>query len=119
MERVCQECGQEVVGRSDKRFCDDQCRSSFYNKENRQSINSIRKINNILRNNRKILELLNPKEKTVVSRKTLLDHGFSFTYFTNLYSTKSGKTYHFCYDYGYLELSDGKYGLVVKGDWVS
>ena len=119
MERLCKECGQELIGRSDKRFCDDQCRSTFYNKQNRSAINSIRKINNILRSNRRILEQLNPNEKTVVGRQTLLDHGFSFTYFTNMYSTKSGKTYYFCYDYGYVELPEEKYGLVLKGDWVT
>ncbi|WP_266205307.1 hypothetical protein [Pontibacter kalidii] len=31
---------------------------------------------------------------------------FDFRHFTYLYRT--GNTYHFCYDYGYLLLEDGK-----------
>lgn len=118
MERVCQECGNELFGRIDKRFCDDQCRSTFYNKRNRDTVNLVRKVNNILRNNRRILEELNPNGKTVVSKKSLLDKGFNFSYFTNTYITKSGKNYFFCYDYGYLALSENKYSVVVKEDWV-
>ncbi len=26
---------------------------------------------------------------------------FNFRFFTHLYRTQSGNTYHFCYDYGY------------------
>lgn len=31
MERYCKICGERLVGRSDKRFCSDSCRSDFHN----------------------------------------------------------------------------------------
>lgn len=78
----------------------------------------MRNINNILRKNRRILERLNPRDKSKASREDLLFEGFQFNYFTNTYVTKSGKTYFFCYDQGYLELEDGSFALVRRKDYV-
>jgi len=47
-----------------------------------------------------------------------MDIGFNFNYFTNIYETKTGNRYHFCYDQGYLELDDGMYALVVRQKYV-
>lgn len=118
MERTCKECGAQLVGRIDKRFCDDQCRSAYYNKQHGESTNLIRRINNVLRRNRKILHELNPDGKAVVSKDDMLQRGFNFSYFTNVYRTKTGKTYFFCYEYGYLPLEDKRFSLVLKEDWV-
>lgn len=119
MVKACPNCGSDIIGRVDKRFCDDQCRSAYYNKTNRDSSNIVRKINSVLRKNRRVLEGLNPDGKTVVSKEELLAEGFSFNYFTSSYTTKTGKKYHFVYEYGYVALEKEKYGLVLKGDWVS
>lgn len=48
----------------------------------------------------------------------LIELGLNFDYFTNIYKTKAGKTYFFCYDQGYIELEDEYYALVVKQDYV-
>ncbi|MDB5137340.1 MAG: hypothetical protein JWP37_3943 [Mucilaginibacter sp.] len=73
----------------------------------------VRNINNVLRRNRRILEELNPSGKTKTTRKKLAAKGFDFDYLTSIYQTQSGKTYHFCYEYGYLPL-DGDEVLLVK-----
>jgi hypothetical protein len=44
--------------------------------------------------------------------------GFNFDYFTNVYRTKSGKVYYFCYEQGYLQLKDDYYALVIKSEYV-
>ena len=49
---------------------------------------------------------------------TLAEEGFNFHYYTNMYSTKTGSTYIFCYDQGYLKLDDDRYMLVHKQDYV-
>lgn len=118
MDRKCLDCGNPIQGRKDKRFCDDQCRSSYYNKQNSDSTNFVRRINGILRKNRKILQELNPKGKAVVSQNDMLTAGFNFSYFTNVYKTKTGNIYYFCYEYGYLKLEDDRFSLVIKEDWV-
>ncbi|MEZ4912263.1 MAG: hypothetical protein R2774_15550 [Saprospiraceae bacterium] len=119
MDQVqCLECGDKIHGRKDKKFCSDQCRTTYNNKLNTDQNKFMRNINNILRKNRRILESLNPTGKTTVSRTDLLDEGFKFAYFTNEYVTKSGKVYRFCYEHGYLELENNLYALVFRKAYV-
>ena len=112
-ERQCLDCSKPIQGRADKKFCDDQCRSNFNNQLNSDSHNLVRNINNILRRNRRILQQLNPTGKTKIARKKLDTLGFNFNYFTGIHQTKTGNTYNFCYDYGYLILSEEEV-LIVK-----
>ena len=116
--RKCPECGFEILGRSDKRFCSDQCRNTFNNRQQRDANNLVRRVNNTLRKNRRILESLNPKGKSKVTKTQLLDKGFNFDYYTNVYSTKKGNTYYFCYDHGYLPLENDYMALVIKQEYV-
>ena len=44
MEKVCLECGDKLVGRSDKKFCSDYCRNAHNNTINTDSKNLIRNI---------------------------------------------------------------------------
>lgn len=117
--RKCLHCEREVYGRRDKKYCSDQCRVAYFNALNRDVSKFMTNINNILRKNRRILEALNPKGKAKVSKTKLLDEGFNFNYFTNMYKTKGGKVYFFCYEQGYLKLEDNLYALVEKHEYVS
>ena len=118
MKKNCIECGEEFKGRADKKFCSDNCRSAYNNKLNSDATNFIRNVNNILRKNRRILAELNPNGKSKTNRDKLMERGFKFSYFTNIYETKAGKKYFFCYDQGYLELDNDWYALVVKKGYV-
>ena len=113
MTKTCPECGNAIIGRIDKKFCSDYCRNSFNNKINKDSKNLIRNINNRLRKNYRILESLNPEKKPKISKIKLLDKGFDFEYITNIYETKTGNTYFFIYDIGYLAL-ENEYYMIVK-----
>lgn len=115
-KKICQECGDEIKGRIDKKFCSEGCRYTFNNKIKSENHKNIAKINQILSANRKILSGLNPSGKTTVSEKKLTDAGFNFNYFTSIYKTKTGNTYHFCYEQGYLALDKNYYMLVVWKD---
>jgi len=115
MSRACLECGHKIVGRADKKFCSDMCRNSHNNTINKDSKNLIRNTNNRLRKNYRILESLNPEQKTKVSRGKLIEKGFDFNYFTSTYTTKVGTIYYFVYDQGYLPL-EGDYYALVKRD---
>jgi len=118
-KQVCIECGTGFVGRQDKKFCGDQCRSVYNNKLNSDRTKMVRNVNNILRKNNRILRKLNPRGKTKVHKDDMLKAGFNFTYFTNVYETKGGKIYHFCYDQGYLPLDKGYYAVVERKAYVS
>ncbi|MEO6347500.1 MAG: hypothetical protein ABIO60_06270 [Aquaticitalea sp.] len=113
MSKECLECGEKIVGRTDKKFCSDGCRNSYNNTINKDSKNLIRNTNNWLRKNYRILETLNPEQKTKVSRAKLIEKGFDFNYFTSTYKTKIGTIYYFVYDQGYLPI-EGDYFALVK-----
>ena len=115
-EKLCLECGSKITGRSDKKFCSDQCRVAYNNKLNRDETVYMNNITNILRKNRRILLELNTSGKTKVNRDKLNEKGFDFTYFTSQYTTKEGAVYFFCYEQGYLPLEKNWYLLVVKSE---
>ncbi len=112
--KTCLNCGEKLNGRADKKFCDDQCRNTFNNQLRTDDDQITRDINNILRKNRRILSELNPTGKTKTHRDKLFTMGFNFSYFTNIYKTKEGKVYYFCYEHGYLPLENDFYFLVKR-----
>lgn len=118
MKKHCLECGTPIKGRSDKKFCSDDCRNTYNNRLNSDQHNHMRKVNNILRKNRRILASLNPEGKTKISRNQMLKKGFNFNYFTSIYTTQSGKTYYFCYEQGYLPIDQEMCALVIKKSYV-
>lgn len=119
--RTCQQCGSELKGRLGQRFCSDQCRATHHNlsKLENQGEQLIRKVNFILRQNRLILRKASPEGKTTVNRQVLEREGFDFRYFTNVYRTQKGSTYHFCYDYGYLLLPEDKVLIVNQQPYMN
>ncbi|WP_299884020.1 hypothetical protein [uncultured Lacinutrix sp.] len=114
MQKVCPECGDKIVGRIDKKFCSDGCRNAHNNNINKDAKNLIRNINNRLRKNWRILESLNPDQKTKTTKTKLIEKGFDFNYFTSTYTTKIGTIYYFVYDQGYLPLDNDFYALVKR-----
>jgi predicted nucleic acid-binding Zn ribbon protein len=118
MERTCLTCGEVLHGRADKKFCSDQCRNEYNNRERRSYTNYMRQVNGILQKNRRILSSFNPDGKAKIHKSKLLDEGFNFNYFTNIYRTKAGKTYYFCYEQGYLFIEDDYLALVHKQDYI-
>src|SRR5687767_3901913 len=116
-EKKCEACGTSIIGRIDKRFCSDQCRSTFNNRQNSDVTNYIRNVNNALRKNRRILAALNPLGKTRLSREKLLAMGFDFRYYTSTYTTREDAQYFYCYDQGYLPMEKNFYLLVVKKEF--
>ena len=116
MAEFCLECGAKIMGRIDKKFCNDQCRNNYNNRLNHDETSFMVKVNRSLRKNRRILKSFTPKGKAKVRRQKLESEGFNFKYFTHVYKTKEGRVYYFCYEYGYLPLENGYFALVVNKD---
>jgi hypothetical protein len=112
--KTCLECEEKIAGREDKKFCSDGCRNSYNNRMNKDRNNFVRNINSKLRKNYRVLSELNPKGKRKTSRGALLSKGFEFEFFTNLLQTKTGNTYYFVYNQGYLHLNNDAFMLVKK-----
>ena len=113
-KKLCLECGEPLKGRIDKKFCSDYCRNSYNNKVNKEHKNLIRNVNNRLRKNYKLLCDLNTTGKTKVTRTKLLDGNFDLNFFTSIYTTKTGNTYYYIYNQGYLALENDYYLLIKK-----
>ncbi len=113
MNKSCLECGDKIIGREDKKFCGDSCRNAFNNKMNKDQTNLMRNINNKLRKNYRILCAINSEGKTKIARNKMANKGFDFEYCTSICKTKTGNTYYFMYDYGYMELKNN-YCILVK-----
>jgi hypothetical protein len=116
VSKTCLCCDKPLKGRIDKKFCDDYCRSNYNYKLNATASPIVRKINNALKKNRRILEELSSREGVAikVSKQKLLEKAFHFTYYTHTYTNKKGSVYYFCYEYGYLPLENDMF-LIVKG----
>ena len=101
LEKKCPECGSRYHGRSDKKFCSDYCRSTFNNRNKPESLEYVKRVNKILRRNRKILDELNESgtKRAVLSHLQL--RGFNFNYFTSMLVNSQGETFYYCYDHAY------------------
>jgi hypothetical protein len=114
--KKCLNCGDRIKGRSDKKFCDDQCRAQHNNKLNNKPPFYVNKINAILKKNRKVLEeIINSSlgEKSKVYSRSLYERGYNFNYQTHMHTENTGLTYSFCYEYGYAQLDKELY-IVIK-----
>lgn len=106
--RRCPVCGEALIGRTDKKFCSDQCRSVENNKNKLQSERPILETNKTLRKNRSILRSLCPTGMATVKKETMDAMGFDPGYFSSLYLNKKKQVYYFSHDYGFTP-------LIVKG----
>ena len=116
IHKLCLACSKPIKGRTDKKFCDDNCRNNYNNRLKAESNNLVRNINHALGKNRRILETLlnNNQSVSKVSYTELMHKGFHFKYFTHHITNKKGKIEFFCYDHGYVELNNNYY-LILKG----
>lgn len=104
--KQCLECGDYLIGRRDKKFCTDNCRSTYNNKLYQESNYLIRSINKSLRKNRRILSKLEQEGKMKVDRYLLLSMGFSFEFTTRVCCDEMGRLIKYCYEFGYVEHGD-------------
>ncbi len=112
----CLVCGTVIVGRRDKKFCTDSCRSIHHQEQKKDEPDFIKNINKTLKKNRNILSTFNPEGKKTISKASLINAGFDFKYSTNHFITKKGTTYYFCYDQGYTLLDDKTVLMVTQAD---
>lgn len=119
--KICLNCGEPVgPGRSDKKYCSNECKSDFQNKEKKALREPplpdfIAEINKILGNNWRILnDCLGTKDSVRMKPLDLSGRGFNFKFYTserfNLYNDD---VYDFCYDMGYKIIGEGEERRVV------
>ena len=103
VEKKCLDCGEPIHGRTDKKFCSDQCRNNYNNRLNRDTNNFVRNVHGLLRKNRRILADLHGEGRIRVHRDALFALGYNFSFFTHIIESSSGQMFHYCFEYGYCD----------------
>jgi len=117
-EKSCTHCSKKLVGRTDKKFCNNYCRSSFHNDQLGNRTNYIRRINYLLQKNRQILAAsysIHPAKKPI-PLSTLFIQGFSAMHFTHQEKNQRNDTFIFCYDYGYRKVGRNAVQIVQQAN---
>ena len=101
MERHCIRCGQPLHGRSDKKFCCDDCRTDYHNELRRREEKGLRATNRILACNWRILlaEIREGHCRTTVER--LAERNFNFEVYTAYQRRFPGRRTYWCYNCSY------------------
>jgi len=114
--KKCLACQSLLVGRSDKKFCDQYCKSNYQYQQIKSDSSSIHyRITKQLRKNRSILKKLNKAGKATIRSNDLTALGFNPRIFTHYWKSSKGKTYLFVFDYGFMKIRDNnkfKYSIV-------
>lgn len=123
MKGVCLCCNKKLSGRSDKRFCDLHCKSSYhYRKSLDEAPRFYNKVDNQLKLNRRVLKSFNKAGKATVRARTILDLGFDPSFFTHFWKNSKKDVYLFVYEYGFLKKIENnveKYILIQWQDYMS
>ncbi len=123
IQHECLYCGKQLVGRTDKKYCDLHCKSAYqYQKSKEIPERFYNKVDNQLKLNRKILKKYNKGGKVIVRAEVLLNLGFDPNFFTHYWKNKKGDVYLFVYEYGFLKKKENgkvKYVLILWQDYMT
>lgn len=117
---ICLNCGAEIKGRRDKKYCDNQCKAEYHNRHKSFGELYIQNTQRITRHNRKILRTLSPEGKATVRRDVLDQMGYDYRYFSGIFKTQSG-IYYLVYDYAFspiIEKGIEKALIVQRQDYM-
>lgn len=109
---VCLECGDRIgYGRSDKKFCCDDCKARHYNKLAKGSRAYRRRVMNSLTRNYQILEQLLRAGETSVELTDLMSVGFSPDAVTGFHKNRFKSDEYWCFDIKYRMTDSRVYSI--------
>lgn len=106
-KKHCKECGAVLTGRTDKKFCDSNCRSLFHNRANRKETERMRQVERVMRRNRYFLDRKAQNGRKFIPVVELFDSGFDLKYFTHFHEDQEGRVWRMVYDIPYLLTKKG------------
>lgn len=109
--KQCLDCGEELAGRADKKFCSDSCRSHYNNKRLVQQGFFVRKVNAILLKNKRVLDYIANTSNKEVAVNIAREMGFCDQYYTGNSQCGKQTIYHlydrnFVFEEGRIKLTD-------------
>jgi hypothetical protein len=116
--KKCLACDSKLQGRSDKMFCDAHCKSSYhYKKSLEETPKFYNRVDNQLRQNRRILKTFNKAGKATVRTSKLIELGFDPNFFTHYWKNTKGDVYLFVYEFGFLKREEHSIKKYVLIQW--
>jgi len=114
----CLACDKELKGRSDKKFCDSYCKSSYHytqTKEGKKGLYS--QIDRQLKHNRALLKSYNKSGKATVRANILLEQGFNPKFFTHYWKNNKNDVYLFVYEFGFIKRKEHNHDKYILIKW--
>lgn len=99
--RHCLECGKELVGRYDRKFCSSQCKNHFHNERTVKIRRYHERLSRCLSTNYGILDKLYKMNISYFAIEDLIGMGFRPELCTSCRVIKGGITEHSCFEYKY------------------
>jgi predicted nucleic acid-binding Zn ribbon protein len=121
-DRKCQYCQEKLKGRSDKKFCDDYCRTTFNYEKYKKKPSHYMTVKKQLQLNRKLLSQYNRGGKVSIRKERLINRGFDPHYFTHYWKNAKNEVYLFCFEHGFIKrMINGKmyYILILWQDYMN
>jgi len=120
-KKNCPYCQNAIgPGRSDKVFCDDQCRNA-YNRDKRRiealysGEDAREQIIRLIKRNHALLKKFNPRQdEWIADGAELYDAGFHAEYFTGCRQLEDGRLQYFCFEQAWVNLDGNKMLLSVE-----
>ena len=115
-KKACLACGLSLAGRSDKKFCDDGCRSSWNNRRRQEDAGLLKKTDAILKRNRRILQDHSGSEPEArLNRRHLMASGFLPDFVTRIEADPAGGLIRYYYEFGMRKLSGQEVEVFRQG----
>lgn len=119
--RTCIYCGKRIYGRSEKKFCNVDCKNNYNSRLKAETkakgVSDQRETINTIKNNYQILLGYKAKENELtvnhVTEKELLEKGFNPDFLTSYIESGSG-LWKCCFDICYLQQPNGDFMLRCK-----
>ena len=109
---VCLECGDKIrYGRSDKKFCCDECRTRHYNNMAKGSRTYRRKVMTRLTRNYQILEQILKSGESSMELTDLVSFGFSPDTVTGFHKNRFKSDEYWCFDIKYRMTDSRVYSI--------
>lgn len=110
-------CNKRLVGRSDKRFCDVECKNQYHRLNKTDFEEGFERVIKILKKNRAVLQAIKGEKETVrTTLDKLIAQGFDNDYLTQVKKIRS-KVYYFSFDHGYRLEESGEVTVVRAFKW--
>lgn len=112
--KYCPVCKNRIKGRSDKKFCSNDCRARHHNSNNRQNKSFANTILKTLNTNRRILEDLYRKGVFKIPVTLISSIGFNMHFYTHTISSTGRNQIRYIFDIGYK--IDGDSIKIISAD---